>query len=292
MGTIWIGNTTPYDAKEGDFWFKGNPGDDWGAFAPYVWKTFTTGGEPVPKLGNEKEDYGMTAEVLPGSMEDMEREVSREVELDGIEEQMFSARDEIEVLWLKMGSLAADIVDKKLYQLRKDENGNHFRTAKAYFQDLDRRFKERGQNFSYTTINRFIDDYRLYLEGKSGVTLTPAEAVLVGKSSLEKMAPAIRKLQKEGKPEEAVALVESVVEAAKAGGGIPTAEVVEAVNEATGRVMKGLNVEFGKGIFGKKVTSLKLWWDGRAIDLLKSEISDEQAEWLQRRLGIKPGTLV
>ena len=204
---------------------------------------------------------------------------------------LFSKREQVEVLWLDIGKLCAHIVDKKLYKQAQDENGNYFRTAKGYFEDLDRRFHERGLNIGKTTMNRFMADYRLFIEGESGVKLTPAEAVTVGKSNLEAMAPAVRKLKKEGRHEDAATLVREVVEAAVATGGLPVSEVNNAVDEYTERVMKGMEVEFTNGMFGKKLSKLVLWWGGAPRDLLTSEVTEEQAAWVLRRLGIKQGNL-
>jgi hypothetical protein len=323
-GVFYIGAMEPPTPKEGDIWFQDGfiPGKplyaadlsklwqevndvskevEWFNYKPVPilprvranGKTHIWGGILPPRYEDEKdESVIMPKDSTVGSIDETEREIREIDELEQLEGDLFRMRDEIEVIWIEIGKTAAAIVDKKLYLHRKDKDGNYFRTAKAYFQDLDARFAERGQNISYTSINRFVGDYRLFIEGKSGVSLTPAQAVLVGKSNLQAMAPAVRQLQKEGRAEEATQLVTEVVEAAIASGGVPTSEVREAVAEVTGGVQKGLSVEFGKGIFGQKVTKVNLWWGGRSINLLKEEVTDEQAEWLGRRLGIKPGNLL
>ena len=211
---------------------------------------------------------------------------AQHTELEVLEEKLFLAREEVEVLWLAIGEYCAEIVDKKLYRYARDENGNYFRTAKAYFTDLDRRFRERGWHLSTTTLNRYIQDHRLVEK----YDITPQQALTLGKSNLEAIAPAVRKLEKEGKGDAAIQLVREVVDAAVANEGLPLSEVQQAVSQVTGRVMKGLEVRFEKGMFGQKLSKLILWWDERPHDLLKMEITEEQQQWLQKRLGIKQGT--
>ena len=228
-----------------------------------------------------------TVESLPGQSLITSITHKRET-LEHLEAELFAIREEIEVLWLKIGEMCAKIVDEKLYKLALDENGNPFRTAKAYFEDLDKRFRERGQNISYTSLNRFISDYRLFIERGR---LTPAEAVALGKSNLQLLAPAVRELDKQGKTEQADKLVREVAEAAVANGGLPSYEVQAAVDEVTDRVMKGLSVEFTSGVFGKKIKKLELRWGTQVLDVLKHELTEEQVGWLQRRLGVKDGYL-
>lgn len=208
-----------------------------------------------------------------------------EQRLEYYEHALFVRRQQIEVAWLNIGQMCSEIIDKKLYKYAKDEQGNAFRTAKAYFQDLDRRFHEKGYNVGYSSINRFVADYRLFID--SG-RMTPEEAVTVGKENLQIMAPKVRKLEKEGKVEEADALVNEVKDAAMVMGGLPSHEVRNAVDDTDDTIRKGLNLEFKKGNFGYKLEKLLLWWGGHSVDVFKRELSEEQMNWLNRRMGIKP----
>ena len=201
------------------------------------------------------------------------------------EHHLFERRQQIEVAWLEIGKMCSEIIDKKLYKYAKDEQGNAFRTAKAYFQDLDRRFHEKGYSVGYSSINRFVADYRLFID--SG-RMTPEEAVTVGKENLQIMAPKVRKLEKEGKVEEADALVNEVKDAAMVMGGLPSHEVRNAVDDTDDTIRKGLNLEFKKGNFGFKLEKLLLWWGGHSVDVFKRELSEEQMNWLNKRMGIKP----
>lgn len=205
--------------------------------------------------------------------------------LEFYEHNLFARRQQIEVAWLDIGKMCNDIITQKLYKQAKDESGNHFRTAKAYFQDLDRRFHEKGYSVGYSSINRFVADYRLFIE--SG-RMTPQEAVTVGKENLQIMAPKVRKLEKEGKQEEADQLVQEVKDAAMVMGGLPASEVRNAVDDSDDTIRKGLNLEFKQGAFGFKLEKLLLWWGGKSIDVLKRELSEDQMQWLNRRMGIKP----
>lgn len=222
-------------------------------------------------------DYLVPTEGLDG--------VPPEKQLDFYEQALFMRRQQIEVAWLDIGKMCSEIIDNKLYKYAKDEAGNAFRTAKAYFQDLDRRFHEKGYNVGYSSINRFVADYRLFID--SG-RMTPEEAVTVGKENLQIMAPKVRKLEKEGKHEEADALVTEVKDAAMVMGGLPSHEVRNAVDDTDDTIRKGLNLEFKRGAFGFKLEKLLLWWGGHSVDVFKRELSEEQMNWLNRRMGIKP----
>lgn len=201
-----------------------------------------------------------------------------------IEEKLFEKRTTMEVLWLEIGGLCSEVVTHKLYRLRRDEQGNYFRTAKAYFQDLERQFKEKGLPMSYTSLNRFISDHRLY---KEELGYEDTDLLTMGKCALDQMAPAVRKKLKEEGQEAAKAFVDEVLEAARANDGIPLDEVRKAVDDATGRVTKGLEVSFKDGIFGRVLDRMVLWWNDQPYDVVKQEISEEQAQWVERRLGIK-----
>src|SRR5579859_3300319 len=197
--------------------------------------------------------------------------------LQHLEEELFAAREGIEVLWLKMGEVCSEIIRSKLYRLKQDDEGNYFRTAKSYFMHLDKQFQERGLNMGYTTINRFVVDYRLY---KEEMGLEDEDLILLGRTNLYNMAPAVNKLKKEQGPEAAQEFVHGIVDAARANSGIPTHEVAVAIDEATGRVNKGLEAEFIDGIFGRRLKRLVLWWGGSAVDVLKQEVTEEQGLWL------------
>lgn len=205
--------------------------------------------------------------------------------LAAYEHNLFAHRQQIEVSWLEIGRMCSEIIDQKLYKYAKDESGNHFRTAKSYFQDLDRRFHEKGYSVGYSSINRFVADYRLFID--SG-RMTPEEAVTVGKENLQIMAPKVRKLEKEGKHEEANQLVQEVTDAAVVMGGLPASEVRNAVDDSDNTIRKGLNLQFSQGNFGWKLDKLLLWWGNSSVDVLKRELTDDQKEWLNRRMGIKP----
>lgn len=202
-----------------------------------------------------------------------------------IEAHLFAHRRQIEVSWLEIGRLCSEVIDQKLYKFAKDEQGNYFRTAKSYFQDLDRRFHEKGYSVGYSSINRFVADYRLFID--SG-RMTPEEAVTVGKENLQIMAPKVRKLEKEGKHEEANQLVQEVTDAAVVMGGLPASEVRNAVDDTDNTIRKGLNLQFSQGAFGYKLDKLLLWWGEKSVDVLKRELTEEQRDWLNRRMGIKP----
>lgn len=208
-----------------------------------------------------------------------------EGKLELYESHLFAHRQQIEISWLEIGRMCSEIIDQKLYKYAKDESGNHFRTAKSYFQDLDRRFHEKGYSVGYSSINRFVADYRLFIE--SG-RMTPEEAVTVGKENLQIMAPKVRKLEKEGKKEEADQLVQEVTDAAVVMGGLPASEVRNAVDDTDNTIRKGLNLQFKQGAFGWKLDKLMLWWGNSSVDVLKRELSEEQRDWLNRRMGIKP----
>lgn len=213
-----------------------------------------------------------------------ESAMSGEELLDKIEAEMFSARGQMEVLWLRIGSLLSEVTKNKLFKFRKDDEGNYYRTATAYFGDLEKRFKEKGLPLSYTGIYRFINDFNLY---QRDLGYTDAEMLTLGKSALDEMAPTVRKLMKEHGAEKAREFVDDILESAQANGGLPLSEVRAAVDEATGRVMKGLDVEFKDGLFGRKMARILLWWDGASHDLLKEEINEEQAAWVSKRLSVK-----
>lgn len=205
--------------------------------------------------------------------------------LGKIEGEIFEARGSIDALWLRMGELCSEVVRHKLYKFKQDENGNYYRTARAYFEGLEKEFKEKGQRLSYTSLNRFVSDHRLYRED---LGFEETDMLKLGKSNLDAMAPTVRKMLKEGGKEVAHAFVDDILQSAIANGGLPLHEVEEAVNEETGRVMKGLELEFKDGLFGKGLKKLVLWWGGSPIDLLHSEVTEEQAGWIMKRMGIKP----
>lgn len=206
-------------------------------------------------------------------------------ELAHLEEQLFALRENVEVIWLEMGRLCSTIVDQKLYRFARDEDGNYFRTAQRYFAHLDKRFHERGWDMSRTTLNRWMGTYKLFIED---LHMTPEECRLLGKTNLDLLAPAVRKLRDEGKPEEADALVTEMMAVVYQTQSLPSKVVTEAVDEVTGRVTKGLEVRFQHGAIGQRLVGLTLWWGERPIDLFKSEISAEQMQWVMRRLGQKP----
>lgn len=181
-----------------------------------------------------------------------------------------------------MGRICSDIAERKLYKYARDENGNYFRTAQAYFKHLDKQFRERGMPISSTTLNKWVGNHRLFIE-ELGVT--EQQALLLGKSNLDQLAPAVRKLVDEGRPEEAKQLVADLAAAAEHTGGLPVKEVAVAIDEYTGRVTKGLSVDFVNGRVGRRLAKLTLWWGERAIDLLSSDLTEEQEAWLLRRLG-------
>lgn len=208
---------------------------------------------------------------------------SESSELDAYETQLFALRESVEVIWLEIGKILADINDRKLYRYRQDENGNYFRNAKAYFDWLDVRFRERGWNLSQRTLYKYMADHRLYREQ---LQLAEEDLLLLGKSALEEMAPAVRKLVKEGDIETAASLVNDVLDAARANDGIPLAEVRVAVDEYTGRQSKGLSCEFKNGVFGRRLSKLTLFWGERVIDVLTTEVTPEQENWFRRRLGL------
>lgn len=198
--------------------------------------------------------------------------------------RLFSLREKVEVIWLQMGRICSEIAEKRLYKFAKDENGNYFRTAQAYFKYLDQRFRERGMPISSTTLNKWVGNHRLFIEEMG---LSEEQALILGKSNLEQLAPAVRALRDEGKLEEAQTLVHDLVASATHTGGLPVREVATAIDEYTGRVTKGLSVEFVSGRIGRRLSKLTLWWGERAIDVLSSDLSDEQEAWLLRRLGQK-----
>lgn len=204
--------------------------------------------------------------------------------LNDLEGQLFAAREGVEILWLKMGEVCREIIKKKLYRLKQDENGNYFRTFKSYADDLEKRFRERGLAMGYTTLNRFVGNHRLY---KEEMGLDDEDMVVLGKANLERLAPAVHKLQKEQGDEAAQAFMQDVLESARANGGLPLHEVDVAIDEATGRVTKGLETEFVDGLFGRRLKRLVLWWGGAAIDIMKQEVTEEQAQWLAKRLAVK-----
>lgn len=210
---------------------------------------------------------------------------SEAAELESLEDRLFTLREKVEVIWIQMGRICAEIAEKKLYKYARDENGNYFRTAQAYFKHLDQRFHERGMPISSTTLNKWVGNHRLFIEQ---LGLTEDQALILGKSNLEQLAPAVRKLVDEGKPEEAKTMVMDLVAAAEHNGGLPVREVAIAIDEQTGRVNKGLSVEFVSGRIGKRLAKLTLWWGERPIDMLTTDLTEEQEAWVQRRMGIKP----
>lgn len=200
------------------------------------------------------------------------------------EQQLFTLRDGVEVLWIEIGAVMSDIVDRKLYTYRQDEYGNYFRTAKAYFEYLDAKFSERGWSLSRSTLYRFADDYRLFVK-KLG--MDAEDCATLGKSTLQRLAPGVRRLVQEDKVEEAKEMVQEVLTAVQTNGGLPAAEVDNAVDDHTGRIMKSLSVEFEPRAFGYKLRKLTLWWGGLPLNVLSDQLTGEQAEWIAKRLGSK-----
>lgn len=200
------------------------------------------------------------------------------------EQHLFQLRDTVEVLWIEIGAVMSDIVDNKLYQYRQDENGNYFRTAKSYFEYLDKKFTERGWSLSRSTLYRFADDYRLFVKS---LGIPVQDCVTLGKSTLQRLAPGVRRLVGDGKPDEARQMVNEVLTAIETNEGLPATEVDLAVDDATGRVMKSLEIGFEPRAVGYKLKKLVLWWSGVAYDLLHGQVTDEQAAWVAKRLGNK-----
>lgn len=205
--------------------------------------------------------------------------------MEFLEDELFSLREKVEVIWLRMGRICADIAERKLYKYARDEEGNYFRTAQSYFKALDKRFRERGIPISATTLNKWVGNHRLFIET---LGLSEEQALLMGKSNLEHLAPAVRALLDQGQAAEATTLVMDLVAAAEHSGGLPVKEVTTAIDEYTGRVTKGLSIEFVTGRVGRRLSKLTLWWGERPLDVLHSDITEEQEAWLLRRLGQKP----
>lgn len=203
--------------------------------------------------------------------------------LEALEGDLFRLREAAENIWLEIGRICSEITEYKLYKHAVDEDGNYFRTAKKYFEYLDRRFDERGWRASPGTLNHWVGIYRLFVEEMQ----FPAEDVAkLGVKNAKTLAPAVRQLQKEGRGEEAKELVTELVEVAKTYGGIPTSEVNNAIDFLTGRVEKGMEAKFKKALFGYQLDVLRLWWGSKPIDLLaKQQVTDEQYAWVMRRLG-------
>lgn len=200
------------------------------------------------------------------------------------EQELFTLRDGVEVLWINIGQVMSDIVDRKLYTYRQDEHGNYFRTAKGYFEYLDRKFAERGWSLSRSTLYRFADDYRLFVKA---LGMSAEECATLGKSTLQRLAPGVRRLLDAGQESEARELVQEVLVAVENNGGLPATEVDIAVDDATGRVMKSLEVTFEERAVGYRMKSLTLWWGGLPLNLLTQQVTDEQAAWIAKRLGNK-----
>lgn len=203
-------------------------------------------------------------------------------ELENLEQQIFDARQGVDALWLQMGKLCVEILDRKLYKYRQDENGNYYRTAEAYFRDLEKRMRDKGLPMSYTSLNRFVSDIRLY---EQHLGYEDMDLLQLGKSALDAIAPTVRKKLKESK-EAAREFVDDLLSAAKANDGLPLSEVQVAVDEATGRVTKGLEVEFKHGLFGQRLSVLKLHWGDDVIDMLHGEVTEEQRDWVLRRMSV------
>lgn len=203
--------------------------------------------------------------------------------LQALEADLFRLREAAENIWLEIGRICSEIIEYKLYKHAVDEDGNYFRTWKAYLEYLDQQFEQRGWKARPATLNRWVGQYRLFVD-KLGFELE--DVAKLGVKNLMTLAPAVTQLEKEGRIEEAKDLVSEFVEVAKAHGGVPNREVLSAVDFLTGRVEKGLEVTFKKALFGRQLTTFRLWWGGRPIDLLnKQQITDEQYEWVMRRTG-------
>lgn len=242
--------------------------------------------EPETVLTLVKPDMQSTMTVREAQNLINQKMADRRYRAAEAEEHLFQLRDTIEVLWIEIGAVMADIIDQKYYKYRQDEDGNYFRTAKGYFEYLDKRFVERGWNLSRSTLYRFADDYRLFVKT---LGFSEQDCVTLGKSTLQRLAPGVRRLVEDGKPDEARQMTQEVLTAIETVGGLPPSEVDIAVDDATGRIMKSLAIEFSPTAFGYKVKKLTLWWGGMAYDVAHTVFTEEQAAWLAKRLGNKFG---
>lgn len=203
--------------------------------------------------------------------------------LQALEADLFRLREAAENIWLEIGRICSEIEEYKLYRSTLDEDGNYFRTAKRYFEYLDRRFKERGWHASPGTLNHWIGVYRLFVKE---MNFSPDEVASLGVTNVKALAPAVRQLQKEGRMEEARGMVSELIEVAQTYGGIPASEVHTTIDLITGRVDKSLELRFGKALFGFRLDAFRLWWGGKPIDLLaKQQLTDDQRDWVLRRTG-------
>lgn len=203
--------------------------------------------------------------------------------LQFLEAELFRLREAAENIWLEIARICSEIEEYKLYKHTRDEDGNYFRTARKYFEYLDQRFKERGWHASPGTINHWMGVYRLFVKE---MQFSPDEVAALGVTNVKTLAPAVRQLQKEGRTEEAREMVSELVEVAQTYGGVPASEVNSAIDFLTGRVQKGVEAKFKKAMFGYQLDVLRLWWDGKPIDLLaKQQVTENQYTWFMRRLG-------
>lgn len=212
----------------------------------------------------------------------------RSERLEVIEAELFRLREAAENIWIRIAELCSEIIEYKLYKHRQDEDGNYFRTWKAYFDYLDHQWEQKGwKRTSATSLNRWVSQYRLYVKELGFDTDDIAK---LGVKNLDTLAPAARQLVKEGRTDEVKEAISEFIEVTKVHGGVPNREVMTAVDFLTGRVEKGLEVDFKKAVFGRYLSTFRLWWGGKPIDLLaKQQITDEQYEWVMKRTGQRLG---